>query len=33
MSVQPFGAVLFAVYAAIWLFSSALWEKGPENID
>lgn len=33
MSVQPFGAVLFAVYAAIWLFSSALWEKGPENTD
>jgi hypothetical protein len=31
MSVQPFGAVLFAVYAAIWLFSSALWNRGPET--
>lgn len=31
MSVQPFGTVLFAVYSAIWLFSSALWEKGPET--
>ncbi len=30
MSVQPFGAVLFAVFATIWLFSSALWEKGLE---
>jgi hypothetical protein len=33
MSVQPFGAVLFAVHAAIWLFSSPLWGKGPELSD
>ena len=33
MSVQPLGAVLFAVYTAIWLFSSALWDKGPKLPD
>jgi hypothetical protein len=33
MSVQPFGAVLFVVYTAIWLFSCALWEKSPELPD
>ena len=32
MSVQPFGAVLFAVYASIWLFNSALWEKDAAEI-
>jgi Glycosyltransferase family 87 len=33
MSVQPIGAVLFAVYTVIWLFSTALWEKGRETPD
>jgi hypothetical protein len=27
MSVQPFGALLFAVYSVLWLFRSSLWEK------
>jgi hypothetical protein len=30
MSIQPFGAVLFAGYAVIWLFSPAFWNKGRE---
>jgi hypothetical protein len=27
MSVQPFGALLFAGYSIIWVFRSSLWEE------
>jgi hypothetical protein len=27
MSVQPFGALLFAGYTIIWVFSSSLWKQ------
>jgi len=27
MSVQPFGALLFAGYTVIWVFSSSLWKQ------
>jgi hypothetical protein len=27
MSVQPFGALMFLVYAVIWILSSSLWER------
>jgi hypothetical protein len=27
MSVQPFGALLFAGYSVIWVFRSSLWKK------
>jgi hypothetical protein len=27
MSVQPFGALLFAGYSVIWVFRSALWKE------
>jgi hypothetical protein len=28
MSIQPFGATLFAVYTVIWVFFSSLWDEG-----
>jgi hypothetical protein len=30
MSVQPFGALLFAGYSIIWVFRSSLWEESRE---
>jgi hypothetical protein len=27
MSVQPFGAFLFATYSVLWVFRSSLWEE------
>jgi hypothetical protein len=33
MSVQPFGALLFASYSVLWLFNSSLWKQGPEVSD
>jgi hypothetical protein len=27
MSVQPFGAFLFAAYSILWVFCSSLWEE------
>jgi hypothetical protein len=30
MSVQPFGALLFASYVVVWVFSSPLWKRSPE---
>jgi hypothetical protein len=33
MSVQPFGALLFAAYSVIWLFRSSLWkESAPAQV-
>ena len=33
MSVQPFGALLFAGYTVIWVFASPLWNKAREVMD
>jgi Glycosyltransferase family 87 len=33
MSVQPFGALLFAGYAIFWVFRSSLWEERREVLD
>ena len=33
MSVQPVGALLFAGYTVIWMFSSSLWKQAREVID
>ena len=33
MSIQPFGAVLFASYAVIWLFGRVFWNEGRELRD
>jgi hypothetical protein len=33
MSVQPFGALLFAAYSLLWLFRSSFWEKRTEILD
>ncbi|MBV8227744.1 MAG: hypothetical protein JO232_21425 [Verrucomicrobia bacterium] len=30
MSIQPIGAVMFAGYAVVWLFSPQFWDKGRE---
>jgi hypothetical protein len=27
MSVQPFGALLFATYSILWVFRSTFWEE------
>ncbi len=32
MSVQPFGALLFAGYTVIWVFSSSLWKQRWESV-
>jgi glycosyl transferase family 87 len=31
MSVQPFGALLFAGYSVIWVFRSSLWKETPRR--
>ena len=33
MSVQPFGALIFAGYTVIWVFSSSLWKRAREVMD
>jgi hypothetical protein len=33
MSVQPFGALLFAGYSIFWVFRSSLWEERREVLD
>jgi len=33
MSVQPFGALIFAGYTIIWVFSSSQWKQAREIID
>ena len=33
MSVQPFGALLFAGYTVIWVFASSLWNQAREVMD
>lgn len=33
MSVQPFGALLFAGYSIFWVFRSSLWEERREDLD
>jgi hypothetical protein len=33
MSVQPFGALLFAGYSILWVFRSSLWEERREVLD
>ena len=30
MSVQPFGALIFAAYSVIWIFCSSLWKRTPD---
>jgi len=30
MSIQPLGALAFAGYAVVWIFSAAFWDKGRE---
>jgi hypothetical protein len=33
MSVQPFGALIFAGFTFIWVFSSSLWNQSREVMD
>jgi len=33
MSVQPFGALLFASFSVFWVFRSSLWKEAPDVLD